>query len=240
MDPRHEQPPPKPVQPLDYYSPAETRPLDKTSLFSLISALLLCVPFITGIAAIVLGRMGLRRTEDPNIRGRRLAKAGFYLGIASCVLWLLLTPMMVMGIMRAREAALQAVCMSHMRSIGLVLHMYANEWNGHLPDDLGALVTSRYILGTAIFTCPATEPPPSGLSYTYLGQGLQLSRIRNASQFVLAHEDPGNHRRMGVLYADLHVEGHEAPESLWILAELEAGTNPPRPMPAGWQPPDLP
>jgi hypothetical protein len=57
------------------------------SLAGLACGVLLIIPFLAGIAAIVLGVMGLRETREPIVRGRRLAIAAIVLGLVNVVGW---------------------------------------------------------------------------------------------------------------------------------------------------------
>lgn len=54
---------------------------------SLVFGILGCVPEITGLLAILLGVIGLRRARDPGTGGKGLAAAGVALGAVSVVLW---------------------------------------------------------------------------------------------------------------------------------------------------------
>jgi hypothetical protein len=49
--------------------------------------LFLIVPFLAGLAAVVLGIAGMRETREPSMRGRRLAMAGIVLGLVNLVGW---------------------------------------------------------------------------------------------------------------------------------------------------------
>jgi hypothetical protein len=67
-----------------------TPPRRKTSgaaIASLIFGILGCVPFITGLLAILFGFLGIRATGRPNTSGRGLAIAGLILGVLSIGLW---------------------------------------------------------------------------------------------------------------------------------------------------------
>jgi hypothetical protein len=54
---------------------------------------------------------------------------------------------------------------------------------------------------------------------------------RLTASHVLAYEPMQNHGFMQVLYGDNHVDRLSPPESTRVLAELQAGFNPPRPAP---------
>jgi hypothetical protein len=54
---------------------------------SLVFGILGCVPEVTGLLAILLGIIGLRRARQPNTGGKGLAAAGLTLGILSVLAW---------------------------------------------------------------------------------------------------------------------------------------------------------
>ncbi len=54
---------------------------------SLICGILGCVPFITSIAAVILGVVGIKKTKDPQVGGKGLAIAGLVLGIVGLAGW---------------------------------------------------------------------------------------------------------------------------------------------------------
>jgi hypothetical protein len=65
-------------------------PQRKTSgaaIASLICGILGCIPFITGLLAVVFGIVGIRATGNPRYSGRPLAVIGLILGLISLVLW---------------------------------------------------------------------------------------------------------------------------------------------------------
>jgi hypothetical protein len=75
---------------------------------SLIFGVLGCVPELTGLLAIILGIIGLRRARKLNARGKGLAAAGLTLGIVSVIVWTI--GLIVAGVMwrdsgPARDAA---------------------------------------------------------------------------------------------------------------------------------------
>jgi hypothetical protein len=68
-------------------APPSRRTWDLFSILSVVCGAILIVPFLTGIAAIVLGVMGLRNTGIHHTRGKRLAKVGIILGVVNLVGW---------------------------------------------------------------------------------------------------------------------------------------------------------
>jgi len=54
---------------------------------SLVLGILGCVPFVTGVLAVIFGIIGIRNSRQPNVGGKGLAVAGLVLGIISVVAW---------------------------------------------------------------------------------------------------------------------------------------------------------
>ncbi|HEX4054583.1 MAG TPA: DUF4190 domain-containing protein [Tepidisphaeraceae bacterium] len=57
------------------------------AIASLVLGILGCIPFLTGLLAIVLGVIGIRKTRDSSVGGKGLAIAGMILGIISVLGW---------------------------------------------------------------------------------------------------------------------------------------------------------
>ena len=70
-------------------APVAARRLSKSSLLSLICGILGCVPFVTGILAVLLGIVGFVRTSNPLKKGRWMAVVGILLGVMSIGGWTL-------------------------------------------------------------------------------------------------------------------------------------------------------
>ena len=133
-------------------------------------------------------------------------------------------------------------CSNNLRQLGSAMLSYAGETGHAFPDSLPTLLL-RQALDPKLFLCFSSndsEPSGSGpaeqaaalrkaghCSYIYVGCGLT-----DACNFdcVVAFEDPANHRMRGgnVLYADAHVSFEPLPDIVQLVAELEAGRNPPR------------
>jgi prepilin-type processing-associated H-X9-DG protein len=163
---------------------------------------------------------------------------------AACVF--VLVPSLLRSLDRSRHNHDPRVrCRSNLRQIGQGVQMYANENNGVFPNDFAALIVTQDITSET-FVCEATndwraEGPTTQaiaanltagghLSYVYVGKGLTSYSPQTA---VVAYETLTNHGDgTNVLYADGHVEWHNAAEAKWLMDELAAGHNPPRPAPA--------
>jgi hypothetical protein len=70
-----------------YSMPASTR-TSGAAITSLVCGLLGCVPFVTGLVAVITGIIGISATGNPAVRGRGMAIAGLILGLLSIGGWL--------------------------------------------------------------------------------------------------------------------------------------------------------
>jgi hypothetical protein len=70
-----------------YGAPMMPQWTSKSALFSLILGILGCVPFATGVLAIILGIIGFVKTGKPGVKGRWMAIVGSILGIVSLIAW---------------------------------------------------------------------------------------------------------------------------------------------------------
>ena len=141
-----------------------------------------------------------------------------------------------------RSIANRVICGSNLRQIGQAISLYANENQGRYPDKIGDLMDQD--ITTAVFICPASNdtdavPGPTTqassanvhagghLSYIYLGKGLigtQPATVVIAYEPLTNHNNPG----MNVLFGDGHVEFFHVPAATTLIAELNAGQNPPK------------
>jgi prepilin-type processing-associated H-X9-DG protein len=134
-------------------------------------------------------------------------------------------------------------CYMNLVHIGIATNMYMMQNGGAYPDDLATLLAAGE-LGSEEFVCPATtDTPATGpttrataanltagghLSYVYVGKGMTTATPRTA---VVAYEAPSRHGGDGmhVLLADGSVKSLSPRQGKKVLAELDAGYNPPRP-----------
>ncbi len=162
--------------------------------------------------------------------------------IASVVAVLLLLSILAPSGTRSRPVANLVKCGSNLRQIGQAISLYANENQGRYPDKLGDLIVED--MTTAAFICPASNDDPAApgpttqassanvhagghLSYIYLGKGLIGTQ---SATMVIAYEPLTNHANTGmnVLFGDGHVEFFHVPAATTLIAELNAGQNPPK------------
>ncbi|HEY1922777.1 MAG TPA: DUF4190 domain-containing protein [Tepidisphaeraceae bacterium] len=57
------------------------------AIASLVCGLILCIPFVTGLVAIITGIVGISTTGNPAVKGRGMAIAGLILGLINFGLW---------------------------------------------------------------------------------------------------------------------------------------------------------
>lgn len=200
------------------------------------------LPVILSIPAIICGAIGMSKTKDPRVGGRGLAIAGLVLGICSIFVGSCYMSIMLPALNRAREQANRVKCASNMRQIGLAIMMYSNqERNGAFPDSFDKVVKAGFVNNGDVFVCPSSNDTDAGNttqqiiaglhgsghdSYTYIGSGIDNKADGNT---VVLYEPPGNHRPDGgnFLFADGHVEFLPKPRAQKIIAEIQAGQNPP-------------
>jgi prepilin-type processing-associated H-X9-DG protein len=136
----------------------------------------------------------------------------------------------------------RAICAGNLHRIGEAAQRYAADHGWHYPDDIDGLLTQG--VTPADFVCPKSADSPAApgpmaqataanvkslghCSYIYLGKGW-MTKDATADK-VLAYEPLKNHggQGMNVLYGDGHVDWVAANEARAVLAELNAGHNPP-------------
>lgn len=78
---------PPPPGPGGAYTMQPQRESNVAAIISLICGILGCVPILTGLLAIILGVVGLRKASKPNVGGKGMAIAGLILGVISVGAW---------------------------------------------------------------------------------------------------------------------------------------------------------
>jgi hypothetical protein len=229
----------------ELYAPHGTSPWAIAALVC--GCLILFLPFLAPVLAIVFGAIGLKKIRhDPRLRGRKLAKAGLILGCVGIATSVLQVAILVPALARGREMANRVHCASNMRQIGQALLLYANDMKGPYPPSLPVLLTTQDIRA-ADFCCPSTTDTPAPgtspqaqaasmsagggagkhLSYVYVASGLTSSA---GPDTVLMYEPLANHANDGinVLFGDGVVHFVPRADAEKLIAELNAGQNPPR------------
>jgi prepilin-type processing-associated H-X9-DG protein len=146
------------------------------------------------------------------------------IGLFLCVC---LSSILLPSLNRAREQAQRVKCASNLRQIGQAAQLFANDHNGNFPDTAAPGPDSK--------TQASNLRSGGHLSYVYVGKGLSAVTGPGATgKAVVAYEPLTNHANAGtnVLFADGHVEFFPAAQAKQIIADLQAGTNPPTLQPA--------
>ena len=226
-------PPPGPYA--DFGPPKPNRAAFWALVFGALSFFL---SFLAGIPAVVLGIIGMKRASaDRSTGGQGMALTGLVLGIIGsflgCGFISLMTSILLPSLNRAREQANAVKCAGSMRQIGMALHVYAEKNKGRFPDSVDALVKQGY-LKAPVQGCPTHGPAGGGgggagqtvtpPGYVYIGKGLKDS---SEASVVLLYEEPAHNGGMNVLYSDGQVEYFGRDTAARLLADLQAGRNPP-------------
>ncbi len=78
----------------------------------------------------------------------------------------ILAGMLLPALARAREQGRRAKCISNLKQIGLLLHMYAGDHEEKFPGNISQLLTEGYLKPTdnKLFVCPSKPVNPPNLS----------------------------------------------------------------------------
>jgi prepilin-type processing-associated H-X9-DG protein len=210
--------------------------LDLSALLPLVGIL----PFVSVGCGLAARRSERRHAQG--LSGRTLIALRFG-GIELALVLFVIARIPYMG--RPSEAAQRVKCGSNLRQIGQAIALFAHANGGSFTPDFETLLLSEDIT-FEVMVCPSsgdTKAPgpttrstignlrgkPGHCSYVYAGRGLTTATVTAAH--VVAYEPPTNHGGdgMNVLFGDGHVEFLNRAESKYVLAELKAGYNPPRP-----------
>jgi prepilin-type processing-associated H-X9-DG protein len=199
---------------------------------------ILCLPLL----AIMFGLRGLLNANRNKGKGRYEAIMELCLGVFAIFLLVsLLSP----GGGHPRERGNRVKCASNLKQIGTSIFLYLNDHPGPLPPDLGSLIIATDMT-SQMYVCPSTDDVPAGgadpqavvqtllsekdhMSYVYLGAGMTADKL--TFDQILAYEPLSNHAGEGinVLYGDGHAQWFDKKQAAHVIAELQAGHNPPRP-----------
>ena len=151
---------------------------------------------------------------------------------------------MVPSMIRMRDAARRNACAANLRRIGSAVDLYAYSNFGAFPESFARLMTAQQLNSDALVCPGGTETPAAGAtpqeqvaqlpkgrhsSYFYAGKGLNKRMGPGAGvNAVIAYEPLGHHGEgIHVLFADGHVAYVTMPQAKQLIADLQAGKNPP-------------
>jgi hypothetical protein len=170
------------------------------------------------------------------------------------VVLLVIASLFSKGIGHAREPANRIKCASNLRQIGQSIQIYAQANGGVTPRSFDDTIESDD-LTPEVFVCPSSNdlraagPTTQALlrnfhqkgfcSYVYALPGsFPISSI--TAKHVVAYEPVHNHPRkdgvakgINVLYGDGTVSWLDEAEGKRVIADVQAGHNPPRPTATG-------
>jgi hypothetical protein len=150
-------------------SPAAGKTTDGLAITSLILGILslFCLSILTGIPALILGIVSLKKIDrTPNLQGRGMAIAGIVLGGVSFILFLpIMAGFMIPTMMMARGKAEMVKCQSNLREIQNLGLLFADTGNNRFYPwsekggiaSLQVLVDSTEGLRPGMFICPASR-----------------------------------------------------------------------------------
>ncbi|MCK5804435.1 MAG: DUF4190 domain-containing protein [Lentisphaeria bacterium] len=183
------------------------------------------IGFFLGLPAVICGHIALSRIRKANgaLSGEGAAIGGLVTGYISTFLTaiamiFILAGMLFSPLSQAREKARQINCSGNLKSIGLALRMYSQDYDEHFPPALNTLKKHDYLTAGKVYICPSTTDTPAQagqdltpdtVSYQYFGAGTGLTESNQDAQTIIACDKPGNHRRcINVLFADGHVKSY--------------------------------
>ena len=162
---------------MEYALPDQSQKTSGVAVASLVCGILFCFP-LCGLAALILGIVGINQTKPGMAKGRGMAIAGTILGSLGLVFIpvLLMISILLPALNKARETANRAKCASNMHQIGLAILLYQQDNNQAYPPDLTTLWQHEQLTGS-VFVCPSSNDTPAAgpaqltsgghLSYTY-------------------------------------------------------------------------
>ena len=191
--------------------------------------------------------LGIAARRNPRAASRARGRALAAILISGVELALVLGGTMLLPTFgKPREPADRIKCASNLRQIGMALQIYANDHNRQFPPSFDEVLMYGDIT-SEVFVCPssndthATGPTtqaaiqqwrkPGFLSYVYVPPPAGIDSFNITGAHVLAYEPTSHHGGdgMNVLYGDGHVDWLSRRDAAYVIAELQAGHNPPRP-----------
>jgi prepilin-type processing-associated H-X9-DG protein len=178
-----------------------------------LSALRQAFPFaLIGLFGLICGIAATAQAwRDPTRYGARgLAIAGICAS-AACIIMLLTT--VVLDTRANKRASARLRCLANLHAVGIALSVYENEQGASFPPNLQALASDhqRSILPASYLKCPGSSLPKRACDYYYVPVPTTSDAVKRdtqASRWIVAYEDPGNHPRRGA--SVLYLDGHSA------------------------------
>ena len=129
---------------------------------------------------------------------------------------LIVASMLIPGLARARRNASRAKCINNLKTIGLMIHMYAIDFKEKFPSkgtsgvDGLAILKEDYITDESGFLCPASLNITPSIDYFFADELTENSQPDSALAVDNAnrHDSPKNYN---ILYVDGHISSAVAP-----------------------------
>jgi len=145
---------------------------------------------------------------------------------------------MVPNMNRMRVAAKRNTCMANLKKIGSAVDLYAYGNYGMFPEGFGRLMTAQQLPADTLICPDGNETPAANAddlargrhsSYFYAGKGLNKRSGAGAGAAAVVAYEPLSHHGDGihVLFSDGHVSFVPLPQAKQVIADLQAGKNPP-------------
>lgn len=151
---------------------------------------------------------------------------------------------MAPSLSRTAAAARRAACAANLRRVASAIALYANEHHGAFPDSFARLMAAGSLPPDALVCPGGDETPAPGAtpraraeamargkhaSYTYFARSFNRHTGPGSGATAVVASEPLAHHRDGVhvLYADGHVAFVPMPDAKRLIADLNAGKNPP-------------
>jgi len=217
-------PPPDTNMPHNSFNDADSSSLSRVALWSMILGIPgLCVPLL-GIAALIMGIVGMTQTGEGKRRGMGFAITGTVLGVlgflsTSLIVLILIGGIFLPAVGAARQTAMELQSMTQLRSIGHGMSIYADNNDYQFPptDQTFDILLDQGLIEDELLVSPLEDG--DGVSYILTG----VRELSFDSTEIIAYEDPKHmDRRVNVLFADMHVEFVDHTVFEAMLAEQEA------------------
>jgi prepilin-type N-terminal cleavage/methylation domain-containing protein/prepilin-type processing-associated H-X9-DG protein len=110
----------------------------------------------------------------------------------------ILAAMLLPALTMAREKGRRAVCLNNLKQIGLGIAMYADSYNGRMPQDLASNPTlpgsynllSNVITSAKVFACPSDSAAKSQISYPLVNTVSSMSISYSYSVGLIWEDQP--------------------------------------------------
>jgi hypothetical protein len=212
--------------------PVQSPQTSKGAIWSFVLSLVglvFCCSFAS-IPAVICGHVAMPKIKRSGglLTGSGFAIAGLVIGYITIVLHVISLPTAISAV---RASARRAACVNNMRKVGIVLTQYAQDHQGHFPNDLQALVpeyANQGDLNPEMFVAPGSGTQPGDMMTISQWTDFVLVPNRKTSDpadSILLFTKPDCYRDgkgIVVLYVDMHPSIIRADEYNRLMRGLDA------------------